>query len=79
MRPTLALLSLASALGVIAACGSDSAKAPATAFPPVSAVTNFFFCASVPNALINSPHMLVTAIPTEVDAQAALISIIASA
>ena len=60
-------------------CGSESAKAPASASPETRRSTYLDFCASVPNLAMSSAHILVTAITTEVDAQAAEISIIAKA
>ena len=51
---------------------------PAIASPLQSFVTSRCFWASVPNWVISSAHMLVTAMPTEVDAHAAEISITAS-
>ena len=70
---------VSSADASLPAWGSESAKAPATAAPEVSRVTWRCFCASVPKALISSAHMLVTAMATAVEAQAAAISIIARA
>jgi hypothetical protein len=70
---------VSSAEASLPACGSESANAPATAFPEVSRVTCRCFCSSVPKAVISSAHMLVTAIATAVDAQASATSIIASA
>ena len=61
------------------ASGSDNAKQPSS-FPLAKGVRNSFFCASVPNLAIGShTSELFTLMITPVDAQARLISSIASA
>ena len=64
--------------GSLPACGSESAKAPATASPDTSRVTWRRFCSSLPKRTMTSATMLVTAIATATDASAAAISSMAS-